>query len=362
MNVFQEKIYKYLLDNISDGKFGENERIPTENELGQMFSTNRKNAHFAIKELERSGILRRNKGQGTFVSHVPRAYSLGKLKSVATRRICVLNQCYSSASHIHWNNRIINALEEKLREADIEIAYSDVSGFKTLEEYKELLGTLLLDGCNGLIIIDNGENDILSDNMEIFFEFHNNVYIFDRGFKQWQDMPYNVVSINVFGEGLMAAEYLLSKGYADVIFCKTSDNEYWIRERIRGMQFGFSRGQVKKEIVVCEVGVDGVNNDLIQKLKSSPGKYVLTVQNDGMASRIIDACAAAGLKVGKDFKTISFDDNSEFRSYDLTTISPALERVGKYLAAIVKKNMDKDGGREILCVKINSELVVRSSC
>ncbi|MEI8244193.1 MAG: substrate-binding domain-containing protein [Lentisphaerota bacterium] len=362
MNVLQENIYKYLLDSISAGKLCKDDRIPTENELGEMFNTNRMNAHFAIKELERSGVLRRNKGQGTFVRHVPRIYSLGKLKSVATRRICVLNLCYSRSSQVHWNNRIINALEETLRESDIEIAYNDVSGFQTLEEYKELLETLLLEGCNGLIIIDNGENDFLIDHMEIFFKFHNNVYIFDRGFKQWQDMPYNVVSMNIFGEGLIAAEYLLMKGYVDVIFCKNCEDEHWLRERIRGMQFGFNRGQCKKEMVICEVSENGINCDLMQKIKAAPGKYTLAVQNDFLAARIIDYCSSAGLKVGKDFRTISFDDSAELRNYDLTTVSPALERIGKYLAAIVKKNVDKNDCKEILCVKINSELVVRSSC
>lgn len=372
MNVSQEKIYNYLLDNIADGKFGENARIPTESELSKSFGTNRMNAHFAIKELERFGILRRNKKEGTFVNRVPRPYSFGELKSVTTRRVCVLNHCPPLYRHIHWNDRIMSALETVLKAESIEMIYRDISGINELKEYRRLLKELVCEGCNALLIVsDHDVEGVISQHPEIFFEFHNNVFIFDRGISNWQDWPYNVVSVNVFGDSVMVADYLLSKGYGNVFFCRAAGYEsFWLRERQRGLEFGFKRGSGgRSSLNILEFEKDASlfiknTNHFIKAIehKEKQAPVVLIAPNDEVAAFIIDIAASHSLTAGKDFMLISFDDNSKYREYNLTTVSPALEKIGRRLGEMIKKNINNENSGETVCIKIDSELIIRETC
>lgn len=365
MNLTQEKIYNYLLDNIAKGNFGENSRIPTEKELSESFDTNRMNAYLAIKELEKFGVLRRNKKQGTFIHSVPRAYSLGKMKSLTTRRICVLNHCNESYRHIHWNKRIITALETVLKSESIEIVYRDISRVNELEEYRRLLKELICEGCNALLIVaDQDVKGVLAQHPEIFFEFHNKVFIFDRGSSDWLDWPYNVVSVNVFGDSVTVADYVLSKGYKNVFFCqKAESRSFWLRERYRGLDFGLKRASGGKRRIK-RVKITGRDESFINLIRSGKNGNtpVLIAQSDEFAAHMCDVAAKHGLTAGKDFKLISFDDNSKYLKYNLTTMSPSLEKIGRRLGEIIKRNMDVIGPDETTCIKVDSELIIRGTC
>lgn len=62
------KIQNYILDNIQRGVYLTGDKIPSENELAQLFSVSRVTANMAIKELSIMGVVRRVKGKGTFVA------------------------------------------------------------------------------------------------------------------------------------------------------------------------------------------------------------------------------------------------------------------------------------------------------
>jgi DNA-binding GntR family transcriptional regulator len=63
-----EKIQQYVLNKIKSGEYRVGDRIPSENELAQLFSVSRLTANKAIKEMSLMGILERTRGKGTFVS------------------------------------------------------------------------------------------------------------------------------------------------------------------------------------------------------------------------------------------------------------------------------------------------------
>jgi GntR family transcriptional regulator len=55
---------------IRDGKYGTNERLPSERELCEKFGVSRMTARQALKELERDGLVFSRVGKGTFVSEL----------------------------------------------------------------------------------------------------------------------------------------------------------------------------------------------------------------------------------------------------------------------------------------------------
>lgn len=360
MNIYQEKIYNHLLKSIIEGKLPRNKRIPTEIELSNMFGTNRMNAHFAVKELERFGVLRRNKGQGTFVNKIPSPVMTGELKSINTRRVCILNHNPVSINKIHWNERVIKPLKNKICENNIETTFEDISRLTTKDEFCEAIKNIAARGYNSLILVnDNFSDNIIQEYPETVFNFHNNVFVFDRGSSMLHDWPYNVVTVNLFREGVMVAEYLLKQGYENIIYSKTSRDYYWINERARGLQFGLlreSEGRIRADIL------DIRNETLLDIIGSSSKKYAVVAKNDETAAVIFEQALKRGLKPGKDFGLIGFDDNMIFRDLKLTTVSPPLERIGEKLAELVVSSFNGKENDEIATIRIDSELVIRKTC
>ena len=62
------KIQQYVLDRVRSGEYKVGSKIPSEEELAEAFKVSRVTANKAIKELSLTGILKREKGKGTFVT------------------------------------------------------------------------------------------------------------------------------------------------------------------------------------------------------------------------------------------------------------------------------------------------------
>ncbi len=369
MNEIQKQIYSYLLEEINSGRIQLNERIPTENELGEKFHTNRLNAHHAIKSLEKCGILMGGFGRskGKTVQRIPSIYQLGTLQQAASRRICVLNHCREGIRHLHWNDLIINPLERALKENAIELVYRNISGMDDIDSCRRLLEELVTDGVNAILLIWEGldEGNYFSD-PELLFRFHDNVFVFERGNCPWQNWPYSMVAIDVFGEGVMAGEFLVQRGYEKIYFCAPENvkKSNWLNERWRGLHYGVLRdtgGQV--EVGKYEYNYGETNLELISALKNDGGsaRIGLVACNDILAARIIDDCRDAGLTFPDDAGLVSFDNDPNFRNYDLTTVAPALERIGRRLADLIVDAANERNRGEKSCLRISSELVVRQT-
>ncbi len=69
-----EKVKDFVLDNIGNGNWPQNEKVPSEHELTSSLGVSRMTVHRALRELTAEGYLRRVQGVGTFVSP-PKAQS-----------------------------------------------------------------------------------------------------------------------------------------------------------------------------------------------------------------------------------------------------------------------------------------------
>lgn len=365
----REAIYQYLLESIVHGRYRPDDRIPTEQELGEMFTAHRQDAHYAVKQLHQMGILRRQRKQGTFVERVPLPYQMGELKSVTTRRVCVLNTIAPDLQHIHWNQRLISPLENTLREYRIDVQFENISHLSDFTQCSDFLSDLIAHGFNALVLIPHfaaDHSEQLSIRPELLFEFHNNVFIFDRGVHRWNDWPYNIVSINVFNEGVMVAQHLLKREIQQIVFCcHPLKNSTWQQERCNGLQYGLYRETQGHQELICSDYIRGQDNPkFFQQVKKwiSKGSTALVAENDEAAVDILKVAASLGLEAGKDFSLVGFDDNSKYQSYNLTTVSPSLERIGKTLATMIQSSIDgHDENADLVCTRVDSELIIRAT-
>src|SRR5258706_16155284 len=72
-----ERLRAYLLNELSRGRLKPGNALPTELELATSAEVSRNTVRHALAELERSGLIRRGRGSGTFVHES----AMGRLKS-----------------------------------------------------------------------------------------------------------------------------------------------------------------------------------------------------------------------------------------------------------------------------------------
>ncbi|MDQ0456847.1 histidine utilization repressor [Rhizobium paknamense] len=79
-----EKVKDFVLDNIGNGNWPHNEKLPSEHELTFSLGVSRMTVHRALRELTAEGHLRRVQGVGTFVSPPKAQSTLIEISSIVS--------------------------------------------------------------------------------------------------------------------------------------------------------------------------------------------------------------------------------------------------------------------------------------
>ncbi|GGQ05520.1 histidine utilization repressor [Shewanella litoralis] len=77
------QIKQFILSRIETGEWQENDRVPSENQLTDLFACSRMTARRALTELVDSGVLERTQGVGTFVAGLKSQSSLLAIRNIA---------------------------------------------------------------------------------------------------------------------------------------------------------------------------------------------------------------------------------------------------------------------------------------
>lgn len=359
MNLAQQKVYNYIVERISDKSYSVGDRIPTEMELADLLGINRMNVHKALTLLQGHGLLFRNKSRGTTVAKMPSTFTIGELKRKTGRFVAVLNPLPKETVHIHWNRQIISSLNKKLRESGLELKEVDVSGINSITPMSEKLKELAHDGAVALLCISSSHlSKLLEENPNVFFSFHRDIFVYARDIVHWSSFPYNVVSVDLFNEGVMVAEYTFAKGY-DQFFFGTKDSvkkRDWISARLQGVQCGLSR-MSDSAIFLNEVNVDiTMENEELLSAISNGQKVMIIAAADVIAVQFIEKIkSATGKLPGQDYGVISFNDDSRFKRYKLTTIAPPLQDIGLTLGTLITDAVSRKNNHTSF-IKVKSQL------
>lgn len=77
------EIKQYIISSIESGEWEENARVPSENQLAELFTCSRMTARRALTELTDSGVLERTQGLGTFVAGRKSQSSMLAIRNIA---------------------------------------------------------------------------------------------------------------------------------------------------------------------------------------------------------------------------------------------------------------------------------------
>ncbi|MCL1095469.1 histidine utilization repressor [Shewanella kaireitica] len=78
-----EEIKQYILAQIESGEWAEDSRVPSENQLAELFGCSRMTARRSLTELTESGVLERSQGLGTFVAGLKSQSSMMAIRNIA---------------------------------------------------------------------------------------------------------------------------------------------------------------------------------------------------------------------------------------------------------------------------------------
>lgn len=171
-----DQVYKQMLDNISDGTWSPGTKIPSENELKEIFQVSRNTVRLVLNRLCMLGLLETYHGEGTFVKKLGPSIYVNSLIppiclekhdfieimefrrgiEVETTRLAAAR---ASEQHINDLERILlisedyknDAVNYAKADADFHIAIAKASGNKMLEQMMSIIKEILLPNLESVI-------------------------------------------------------------------------------------------------------------------------------------------------------------------------------------------------------------------
>ncbi len=358
----REEIYNYLVKQILQGDISPNDPIPTETRLAEMFRANRMDARFAVRILEQKGVVRRKKRQGTRLSRIPSPSLARDLTSALCREAHVI--ATPGNDPIHWSHLTLQEMERTLKEDGYAMVLEGLPAGADRAGLEEMLERIAAKGAAALVLMPTlEETRLYLANLDLLYQYHSNIYVFDYGGTPPEKWPFHVLSLHPFGEGAQVAQYLYDSGFRRIAFLPQEGmaRVYWTQQRELGLCYGLlraSNGSLRPE----SWRLPSNGDEVCRRLAKARGRYAVVAANDQHAAWLLDRARRAGLEAPRDFSLVSFDNDPRFRSCNLTTVAPPLARIGRMIAQLVSgKLLPKEDGNR-LCVSVKSEIIERGTC
>ena len=362
MNDITRDICKQLLTQISNGELTAGDALPYEVKLAEAFGTNRMNAHHAVKLLETNGLVSRKKRVGTVLVDNIDQSTVSKLLKEVNKIIYVI--CSQTPHWIHWNETSFRALEKEVTAAGYSVIYDNIPNSGLRADYLALLKKASDAGSSALVIFQDEEDVIfLENNGDLLMDFQMPVYMLNRsGEPKTLDMV-SFVSMAHFSDGITVGTLLKKQGCQNVAMLNTETGQFfWAHKRYEGLVVGLQHGKAKA--LPLPKNINCTNQGLAQTIKlikKHRGDMIIVAVNNHYAAKLIDFAEEQGLTAPEDYQLIAFDDNPEFRSYNMTSMAVPMQTVGEVFGNMIcdKSWLKKFKGK--VSIKINSELIIRKT-
>lgn len=356
MNDYIKVIQKDLLKNILNGVYKPGERIPTEMELAKRFQSNRMNAQLAVRDLERRGFVTRQRRKGTFVNSNLSKEKITQCLARTKKNIHVLLFA-GKTNTLHWDKTTFNVMESSLNEKGYTIIYKEIDRKNLKKDLEIFLKELREEGCAGLVVFPYAYEELFSEK-ESFLEILDiPVYLFDKTNLYWNhpSLTCHRISLDPFYEGVMLGRSLAGERMERIIYFENVDSHF-AELRKDGLRAGLKReSSWKGELIVLkDVKL------LLEEIENGVEPPVVVFPNDARAVMVIDLLEKEGLKYPRDYYVIGFDNNPAYRSYNLTTVAPPLEKIGELFSKLI---LDKTWVTDdnLVTIRVSSSIIERKS-
>ena len=232
---------------------------------------------------------------------------------------------------------------------------------ESLEEEKEIIGTLIQNNIAGLVASISLET-VSSEHFQELSRFDTPLVFFDR-FSLDVSSPQVVVNNKEIV--LSAVEHLHNNGFTRIAHLTGKQSLNVFRERSEGYLAGIQQAKLdyQKDVEIVEEFNDEIGRAIAVKLledATPPNAMIIDSQN--LAIGVIYELAKRNVKIPDEMGLVVFSDN---RAFDIippgiTSITQPIEDIAAHCYNLLKRQID---GEQIDCgqIKLNCQLEIRGS-
>jgi GntR family transcriptional regulator, arabinose operon transcriptional repressor len=343
---------------ITSGKYKEGERLPTEAQLVEQYSTSRPTVARALRELQRDGLILRRAGSGTYVKKP--SEQQGQLFGLVIPRLGETEifepMCRELARSSQINHHGL------LWAATAVAATGDVAeeAWQSCQQCikRKVAGVFFAP----LELIANAE----VTNERIVSALDNAgipIVLLDRDlYRSPRRSRYDRVGIDNRAAGFTVTDHLLKHGCRKVGFISRPYSAETVGLRLDGYHQALRQHEIVPDPCWVAVG-DPSDPAFMREFVYGTGIEGLVCANDMTAANVIRTLDALGIKTPQDVRVVGFDDvkYASLLRVPLTTLRQPCEHIG---AAAVRAMIERISNSEIppRDILLHCQLVVRDSC
>lgn len=149
------------------------------------------------------------------------------------------------------------------------------------------------------------------------------------------DLPQQWVDVDNVEGMLRLVEHLVAAGHREYAFVGATGGEYWKSDRLAGLRRGLDRHGLVLAGERVFHGGDGEIRRWVGDLLRGPRPTAIVTSSDAVALVVVNACQAAGLRVGADIAVTGFDGGAMGMLTEpvLTSVRIPVDRIARELVA-----------------------------
>lgn len=330
------EIFEFYRDKILSGEIKENEKLPTEQEIGEIFSVSRHTVRQSIVELEKEGYIYREKSKGAY------AKKLNKSKKTHSKLVIVITTYISEYIFPH----LIKGIQQELNEKGYDILLLNTNNEKDKE--REQLQKLLEYDVAGAII-EPTASALGNSNEDLYKEItKNNIpYLMINATYNKENQSYVIIDDEKAAYNL--CNYLISLGHKKISGIFKEDDIQGL-ERKKGYLKALEENKIEIDSTIIG-NFKTYEEDFYvyafakNVLSRDDRPSAIICYNDKTAIKVIKVAKELGLKIPEDLSIVGYDNDetiSEILDYGITTINHPKEEMGKKAAEMLISLINKE--------------------
>lgn len=347
----QERILEVLRSQIKEGRWSYGAALPSENDLAHSLGVSRGTLRGVLAELENEGIIRRERGRGTFVARVP-----GSGERTGQRSLAFIVP-YIRDSFAYT---ILLGFESVARGGGWAVQFNHVEN--NLANQETALRAALRQGVSGVALYPVSSREADPALRELISR-HFPLVLVDRYLVCEQT---DCVMSDHFGGAIAAMRYMIGLGHRRIVFVSSRDPAVSIEHR----RLAYRQALVEAAIPfdpLLEWEVEGYpeidEEALADRLAQVVRPCALFCANDQLAVAVQRVARRLQMAIPGDLSMVGFDDLdiASHLEIPLTTVHQPAFDIGKNAAEMLLARIRSGPGRPELCV-LPVQLVIRRSC
>ena len=337
-------MYQTIIDSIfakiRSEDYKEGEKLPSESQLVAEFNTSRITVTRALKELELTGVIYREKGRGSFVAqksvksnkvisliipHKADFFSGGQQYVRSVYKYCQKRGYLCSVHYSEQSSKKERAILEDVTSHQV----AGIILYPIDSKNIDLISKIMIKGCP-LVLLDRKLNEI--------------------------ELP--VVESDNFNGAFNAVNYLLDKGHKRIAFVGAND-AIPVADRYKGYcsslinrKIAIDRNIVFTHYINIEddsqeiLSINEADTIIDKILAALPKVSAIFCVNDLIAFRLMNAAGRKGVSIVDELSFVGFDNISypANDNIDLTSVEQNYDLIGKSCVELLYKQMEEGSG------------------